>query len=233
MVEAGCLTVARNGIASIWVVVGRGWLLALVAAAALAVVSLASNVTTVSQLSGEANTLLAVRSTISKVVNAGAVWAGLPILSGWLVRRPLQTAAAGMVCGLTSLVVHYGLGQLFGVFGSDIWVSNAFWFLAAVVLGGPLGLVGAIARRSDWWGLLGRLTVPVGAVLQPFVLGMFTTPAFLPWPDRLSSTVSGVVLLTAGVLSGVKILARPTRRHRRTNEVPDEPSRARSTTTGA
>lgn len=185
----------------------RGWWLALSAAAALAVVSLISNLTTVSQLSGRADTWLAVRFTLSKLVNAGTVWAGLPILSGWLVRRPRQAAAAGIVSGLTSLVLHYGLGQLFGVFDPDIWTSNAFWFVAAAIFGGPLGLVGAIAHRPDTWGLLGRLITPLGAVLQPFALSMFTTPSFLPWPDRVSSTVSGAVLLTAGMFGGARVLA--------------------------
>jgi hypothetical protein len=194
-------------------VAARGWWLALSAAAALAVVSLISNLTSVSQLSGQANTWLAVRFTLSKLVNAGAVWAGLPILSGWLVRRPRQAAVAGIVSGLISLVVHYGLGQLVGVFDSGIWASNAFWFVAAVVFGGPLGLIGAIARRPDRWGLLGRLTVPVGAVLQPFALDMFTVPAFLPWPERLSSTVSGAVLLAAGLLGGVGVVAHHRGKH--------------------
>jgi hypothetical protein len=184
----------------------RGWLLALAAAVTLALVSLASNVTTVSQLSGEANALLAVRSTLSKLVNAGTVWAGLPVLSGWLVRRPLHAAASGTTAGVLALVVHYGVGQLLGMFDSAVWTANAFWFAAAVAVGGLLGLVGAAARRADLWGLLGRLTVPVGAVLEPFALGMFTTPAILPWPDRVSSAVSGVVLLTAGILGGAAVL---------------------------
>ncbi len=192
---------------------GRGWWLALVAAVALALVSLASNVTTMSQMSGEANTLLAVRFTISKLVNASAVWAGLPILCGWLVRRPLQAAAAGTMGGLVALVVHYGVGQFFGMFDSEVWPANTFWFTAAVVVGGPLGLVGAAARRSDLWGLLGRLTVPIGAILQPFVLGMFTTPAILPWAERVSSIVSGAVLLAAGIMGGAAALVHRKQRH--------------------
>jgi hypothetical protein len=191
----------------------RGWLLALVAAVALGLVSLASNVTTISEMSGEANMLLAVRSTISKLVNAGAVWAGLPILSGWLVRRPLLAAAAGTMAGLVALVAHYGVGQFFGMFDSDVWTANAFWFMAAVVVGGPLALIGAAARRADLWGVLGRLIVPVGAVLEPFVMGMFTAPTILPWPDRVSSIVSGVALLTAGILGGTAVMVHHKQMH--------------------
>jgi hypothetical protein len=89
----------------------RGWSLANVAASVLALVSLASNVTTMSQLGGNANTLLASRLALSQLVNAGTVWAGLALVSGWLVRRPAPAvAAAGVVALLTACIVHYGRG---------------------------------------------------------------------------------------------------------------------------
>ncbi|MFI6316880.1 hypothetical protein ACIBG8_05145 [Nonomuraea sp. NPDC050556] len=44
------------------------------------------------------------------------------------------------------------------------------WWVASVVLGGPLGVVGAWARRPGVVGLLARLTVPVGAAVQMVVL---------------------------------------------------------------
>lgn len=185
----------------------RGWTLALGAAVLLALVSLASNITTTSQLSGEADTLMAVRFTVSRLVNAGAVWAGLGVLAGWLVRRPAQAFAAGIVAQLTACVVHYGTGTIAGMFDATIWSSNLIWFLAAAILGGPLGLLGAAARRTDWWGTAARLVVPVGAVLEPFVTGRFSEPALLPWPTRVSSFVSGAVLLAAGVAGAVLVLA--------------------------
>ncbi len=182
------------------------------AAVALALASLASNVTTMGQLSAEANTLLAVRSTISRLVNAGVVWGGLPILSGWLVRRSLQAAVAGIAACLTALFVHYGVGRLLGLFDAEVWTENEYWFGLAVVVGAPLGLVGAAARRNDTWGLLARLALPIGAVLEPFYLGMFTVPAMMPWPGRVSSVVTGVVLVAAGTAAGAAVLVRHRRR---------------------
>lgn len=186
----------------------RGWGLVLAASVALALVSLASNVTTLSQLSGGADTALAVRSTLSKVVNSGAVWGGLPILAGWLARRPGQAVAAGIGACLVALFVHYGVGRLFGLFDSTVWTENQFWFGIAVLVGGPLGLVGAVARRKDQWGLLARLVVPVAAIVEPFFLGMFSTPAILPWANRVSSMVSAVVLIAAGTAGAAAILVR-------------------------
>ncbi|GLY00660.1 hypothetical protein [Actinoplanes sp. NBRC 101535] len=184
----------------------RGWLLVVAAAAALALVSLASNVTTTSQLEGKADTLLAVRFTASRLVNAGAVWAGLAVLAGWLVRRPVPAFAAGIVALLTACAVHYGTGLLVGMFDAAVWSDNRIWLLAAAVVGGPLGLVGAVARRPGRWGLAARLIVPAGAVLEPFVIGQFTAPAILPWPTRVSGFVSGAMLLTLGLLGCLRVL---------------------------
>ncbi|MGV9766372.1 hypothetical protein [Micromonospora tulbaghiae] len=190
----------------------RGWRLIVVAASVLALVSLASNVATVSQLEGRADALLASRLTLSQLVNAGTVWAGLAVVSGWLVRRPAPAVAAGVVALLTACVVHYGVGTAFGMFARDVWAANLLWFLAAVVVGGPLGLVGAIAHRAEPWGMAARLLVPVGAALEPFVVGRFTTPATLPWPNRVADVISGLVLLVAGVVGCSRVVAARRRR---------------------
>ncbi|MEU8284225.1 hypothetical protein AB0C01_07785 [Micromonospora sp. NPDC048905] len=190
----------------------RGWCLVVVAAIVLALVSLASNVTTLSQLEGKADTLMAGRLTLSQLVNAGTVWAGLAVLSGWLVRRPAPAVAAGVIALLTACVVHYGVGIAFGMFDLNVWAANLHWLLAAMVVGGPFGLVGAIARRLDPWGAAARLVVPVGAVLEPFVAGRFTTPAILPWPNRVADILSGLALLTAGVVGCFRVLAAGRRR---------------------
>ena len=196
----------------------RGWRLVVAAASVLALVSLASNVTTLSQLSGQANTLLAARLTLSQLVNAGSVWAGLAVGSGWLVRRPVLAFAAGIVSLLTACVVHYGVGIAFGMFDPGVWTANRHWLLAAMVLGGPLGLVGAIARRRDLWGVAARFVVPAGAVLEPFVLGRFTTPSILPWPNRVADLISGSVLLAAGIVGCVWVIAGTWKRRRALQE---------------
>jgi hypothetical protein len=77
----------------------RGWWLVLAAAVVLALVSLASNVTTVSQLEGRADLLLAGRLTLSQLINAGSVWAGLAggvrILAAGRRRRQAEAGLPG------------------------------------------------------------------------------------------------------------------------------------------
>lgn len=174
------------------------------AATVLALIALASNATTMSQVEAEANTLLAVRTTISMLVNAGTLWAALAVVSGWLVRRPAQALAAGCVSLLVALVVHYGVGLMLGMFEPNVWTENQYWF-EAVIVGGPLGLVGAIARRRDLWGTAARLVVPGGAVLEPFVIGLFASPAMMPWATRLASAITGGVLVTLGSVGCIAV----------------------------
>lgn len=198
-----------------------GWGRVLVVSAVVGIVALISNITSVAQLSGEANTWLTIRFTLSKLVNSGAVWAGLLVLAGWLVRRPVPAMAAGIVAGMVSLVVHYGLGLLFGMFEPTVWAENQMWFIYALIFGGPLGLIGAMARRADILGLLARLVVPAGAVVEPFFLGMFTRPELLPAPERISSAVVGAILLAAGFVGAVLVLLR----HRRASHPPGDQSK--------
>ncbi|NAZ80709.1 hypothetical protein GTR02_02605 [Kineococcus sp. R8] len=195
---------------------GARWWPALSAAVVLALVSLASIAAVTSRLPGEGIGLLTAFRSVSEVLNAGVVWAGLAVLSGWLARRPLHGSLMGVVASLTALVVHYGAGRLLGVYAPAIWAENAAWFAIAAVAGGPLGVVGAVARSRGPLGLPARLTVPVGALLEPFVRGGFTVSEHLPWPDRVSGALSGSVLVAAGVAGSVVVVVGATRAPRRT-----------------
>lgn len=186
----------------------RGWAIGIAVALAVALASLLSNITTEAQMMGQADTVKAVRLTISKLLNSGTVWAGLPILTGWLVRKRGQAAAIGIVSCLVALVGHYALGQAIGIFEPAIWQDNAMWFAFAAVLGAPLGLIGSVARHETTSGLLARLVVPAGALLEPFVVGMFTEPAILPWPVRVASAACGVALLACGAIGAALVVRR-------------------------
>lgn len=184
-----------------------GWTKVFVAASLVGIIALVSNMTTTAQLSGEADVILTLRFTVSKLVNSGTVWGGLLVLAGWFVRRPLHAALAGVIAGEVALVVHYGLGHLFAVYQSDIWRSNWHWFIAPLIFGIPLGLIGAAARREDLWGLLAQLVVPVAAIVEPVTLGMLSPPEILPRPARISSIACGVILIALGLLGAVLVVA--------------------------
>ncbi len=185
----------------------RHWTWVAALAVGLALMSLAPKFPGGVQPSGEADVFLTFQFTARKLANSGTFWAGLGIVSGWLVRRRVQAAVAGAVAGLVALFLHYAAGQAVGLFDSGIWVTKVNWFIAAAIFGGPLGLVGAFSRRPDGWGLMARLLIPAGAVLEPFVRGMFINPATMTAPHQVSNVLAGSVLLGGGLLSGAAIIA--------------------------
>lgn len=183
------------------------WLLVLAVATVLALLSLLSNITTEAQLSGEDRALYLVRSYASRILNSGTAWAGLGVLAGWIVGRPVRGALAAVLASQWSLVAHYSLGILIGVMEWSIWAENVVWFLAAVVLSAPLGAIGAWTRRRAPWALAARLVVPAGAVLEPFVRGSFTAPpAGMVLPDRPASVAAGITILAGGLLGAILVL---------------------------
>lgn len=186
----------------------RRWTLALAAAAIVGVLAWLSNITTGAQLLGEDRALWGVRTFVSRVANSGTVWAGLPVLAGWLVRRPLQGTLAGVLVSEAALVIHYVLGTATGTMPWVSWADNWYWFVAAVVLCAPLGLVGSLARRTDWWGLAARLVVPLGAICEPLLSRMLDPGFTVDRADHLASVAAGIVLLACGAAGLVVVLWR-------------------------
>ena len=157
----------------------RAWGLALGAAVALGLTSLVPH------------------PTASGLLGSGTAWACLLVLAGWLLRQPARAAVAGVVAGLTAMAVHDGAGQLLGAFGASAWAGDRWWFVIALVAGGPLGLLGAASRRADRRGLLARLVVPAGAVLEPLAVGAPSPPVALALVA--AGTVGAAVVLTRRV----------------------------------
>lgn len=191
------------------------WLTVLAVSLGLAVVSWLSKISTAAQLAGDSDGWLTLRYVVRELSNSGTAWAGLGILCGWLLRLPFRAAVAGLAGTLFSLLAHYFLGQLFGTFDSTIWAEKSYWFIAALILGAPLGLVGASFHRNDGWGLPARLVVPVGAILEPFALGLFRGSDQWSVPLQNASFIAGVTLVVAGVAGCATILRAVITRRRR------------------
>lgn len=187
----------------------------------LGVASLISNITTEAQLSGEDQTLFALRRTLSLLLNAGTVWVGISVLAGWLVRRPVPAAVAGLLAGASALVVHYGLGELTGLMPEGSFATNGMWFVIAAVTGAPAGLVGAMAQSRTRWGLLARLVVPAGALLEPWVVGWWQSGALQTTAERASNLAAAAILTLAG-LAGAWLAAAGFARRRDRGPTPSD-----------
>lgn len=151
---------------------------------------------------------------LSRLLNSGTVWAGLAIVVGMLLRRPLIAGVGGVLASVWALLVNDTLGWALGVLGRDAWALNAHWYLLSLVIGGPLGLLGWLARGPGLVGLVGRLSIPLGAVLETLVRGYFTPPGFLSPAARFGWLASGWALLVGGVLGAGFVLHQWRNNHR-------------------
>lgn len=190
-----------------------GWRRVAMVCLAVALLSLLFNVTFGPEMSGEWQTYSFIRKTVSKVLSSGTVWAAVSVYAGWVTARPLTSVMAGIVAAEATLLIHYLLGMVFGLYDSTMLSSNSYWFIAGVVLCGPLGLCGWLASRAGWLGLAALLVVPVAAIAEPFVRGTFSHPfPQIPWPERHSDTASGILLIVLGVIAAVVVTQRGPRR---------------------
>ncbi|WP_237221537.1 hypothetical protein [Rothia nasimurium] len=175
----------------------------------IAVASLLSNITTDAQLSGQAEAITYVRKVVSKFLNSGTLWAALGFYAGWLWSgsrthpAPLWVpVVAAVAASLGALAGHYALGNLLGIMEPSIWIENYHWFIAAVIISGPLGWLGARSAQDDRAGKLLRYLVPVGSVAEPLVTGMFWYPSGFNFPvsEIASNYTVGLLLMLLGVL---------------------------------
>lgn len=112
----------------------------------------------------------------SLILDAGWAWAAMAVLAGWLVSQDAQSAPGlgrGAVAGGLALVcattAYYGTDLLFD--GGRWWGwGSRYWLIGSVLLGPPLGVVGALIRRPGAIGTVAALVVPVGAALQMALL---------------------------------------------------------------
>lgn len=186
------------------------WRSVAVACVALAALSLLANITSRAELEGGWQAYSFVRKTLTKVLSSGTAWAGLAFYAGLRLPRPITAFLGGIAAAVGALVLHYVAGTALGIYPGDILQTNVIWFAAALILCGPLGLMGWAAARPDWWALPFRIVVPAGAVTEAFVMRHFTPWPEIPWPERYSAIASGVLLVALGVISGaIALLARP------------------------
>jgi YD repeat-containing protein len=107
------------------------------------------------------------RRVASLVFNAGAAWAGVAVLGGWLVGSTLRGLIAGPVVLILAVVSYYLAGAVTGSENPDGSVDQVTYFGLASILAGPvLGAAGGRIRRRDVLGLVSALVVPLGVYVE-------------------------------------------------------------------
>lgn len=184
----------------------KQWRTVLLGSAALGLVGLATTVATRAQVLDHNQFLYILSQTLRLLTNSGTAWAGIVVWAGWVLRRPAAAAMGGIVAGETALLVHYVVGVTTGLFTAQIFSENLNWFAASLITGAPLGLIGVIARQGNWLGLMARLFVPIGAVLEPVVRHRVPPPPNLPWQEAVVHWSAGVCLILIGSISAFLVI---------------------------
>ncbi len=149
----------------------------------------------------------------SLVVTAGWAWAGVAVVAGWLVGSSTRGAASGVLALLAMTTAYYGMDSIFRREPFALyWYEMRVWWVASLVFGSVLGVIGACIRRPGVIGLLAALTVPVGAAVEMVLLPREGAAFGVVNPvyDWLRPVVWAVAAAVSGVLV-VRFLAR----HRR------------------
>jgi Family of unknown function (DUF6518) len=106
-------------------------------------------------------------SPVSLIVNAGWAWAGVAVLAGRLAGTLPAGAAAGAGSLIATTTAYYLLDAVLRDESVGLYQAEMlYWWLAAIVVGPVLGVIGVTSRRPGALGLLARLTVPVGAIVE-------------------------------------------------------------------
>ncbi|MER5625709.1 hypothetical protein ABT061_32190 [Streptosporangium sp. NPDC002544] len=140
---------------------------------------------------------------VSLLLDVGWAWAALAVTVGWLVGGLIRGASTGVLALIAATAAYYCVESAFtGVPLAWQWRLMLSWWLASMLFGPILGAVGASIGRPGVIGLLARLTVPVGAIVemtflppQIFLIGRPTASWALVIVWTAAAASIGVILI--------------------------------------
>jgi hypothetical protein len=162
---------------------------------------------------------------VSQLLDVGWSWAALAVAAGWLVRTRTRGAFAGALALIAATAGYFGLDSVLRA-EPFVHVELVVWWIASVILGPPLGAIGASMRRPGVVGLLAALTVPVGASVQMIWLPPQTG-------GQVVSTTTRVIVWATAAVAAAVVLTRflsVQRRQRASRESESAPFRPREPT---
>ncbi len=167
-----------------------------------------------------------VAEIVTLLLDAGWAWAALAVAAGALAGTRTSGAAAGAVALIAATTTYYITDSILreeplAWYGPELLQ----WSIAGVVLGLPLGVVGASIKHAGVIGLLAGLTVPAGAAVQMIVL---PPRSGAPGASPTTAWAQGIVFTAAAVAVAVvtaRFIANSGRRYARG---PDRPAPGRT-----
>lgn len=148
--------------------------------------------------------------TLSLVTGGGAGWATFGILVAAWWRRRLVLSVAGALVALAAAVTSYYVADAVAADSplSLDFADMRWWTVAALVVAGPVGVVGWRARRDGTWpGLLAMIVAPVGFAAESAIY-LQGFEWLSPWERATRVTIVAVAVAVV-MLMVVRKIARP------------------------
>jgi len=146
---------------------------------------------------------------LSIFLNMAITWVGTAFLVGRATRNPRGALAAGLLVLYVAVLGYYVFGAFFGdrvhVGGATLTAVSLRWLVAATLVGPAFGLLGHLARRSDWLGITAALSLPVTAAAEVFGLLRISLDGFTIDPLREWTIIA--VLVAAFVVAAWSLAA--------------------------
>jgi hypothetical protein len=138
----------------------------------------------------------------SLLLDVGWAWAAVAVAAGWLAGAIVRAAAAGAVSLMAATAAYYFMDSLLREESLAGHVGETrYWWLGSLTLGPFLGAVGASLVRSGAIGLLARLLVPVGALVQTIFLRPGLASSSRP------AAVWALVIVSAAAVASISLVA--------------------------
>jgi hypothetical protein len=137
----------------------------------------------------------------SLLLDSGWAWAAAAVAAGWLSSDGTRLFRAALAGGVALLVASTVYDSLKAWFGGDVMLSSvrSYWLIGSLILGPPLGMVGAAIRRPGLPGTCAALVVPFGAALNMVVV---PPPADSPVARAVTVTVWGAAAAATVLITG-------------------------------
>jgi hypothetical protein len=146
---------------------------------------------------------------LSLLTGGGAGWATFGILVAAWWRRRLVLSVVAAVVALAAAVASYYLADAVAADSPLVHdlADLRWWIVAALVVGGPLGVVGWRARRDDTWrGLLAMIVAPLGFAAESAIylqdFEWLSTSERVTRVTIVAAAVTAVALMVVGKVAG-------------------------------